>query len=502
METGVRRLAGLAVIGLACAAQGESRWGGGESPNCVSAARGLPETLEGVRPLWEVKLGSHQYTIPTVAGGCLYLGVTDDGVAREGYRPSGGGAVICLDLTTHLPVWTLPIPRNMEGVRPPYHFDQFRCGVCSGPLVHGDRVFVVGNRGDVLCLDRLGQANGNDGPFTNELAYMGVEAPGAALGPGDGDIVWRFDCVAELNCAPHDTCASTPLLLNGLLYVDTSNGLDEGHAQAPRPDAPMLVALDARTGRLVAKDDERIGARLLHGSWSSPCCGKVGGKTLVFMGGGDGFLYAFCAVEPSPGGGVQTLKKAWMSDCNPPHFRERDGKKLEYSGWNHRHEDGPSEPITTPVFDAGRLYVAIGQSPLHGLGNGCLTCFDASTGAVVWRSEAINRTLSTVALSGGVIYLPDSEGTLHAFDAANGQTLWTHPLEGPVNYANARVADGKVFVGTENGHFWIFREGREKTVLSHSRLPSPPITVSAADGVLFVPLQNRLSAFAGPSSAK
>ena len=93
----------------------------------------------------------------------------------------------------------------------------------------------------------------------------------------------------------------------------------------------MLVVLDMRTGRLVAKDGERIARRLLHGSWSSPCYGVAGGKSLVFMGGGDGFLYAFHAAVPDAQGGVQTLRKAWASDCNPPHFRERDGQPLTYS---------------------------------------------------------------------------------------------------------------------------------------------------------------------------
>lgn len=503
MRTRVAFFVTLAVVALACAAaEGERRWGGSDSPNCVSAARGLPATLEGVQPLWEIRLGTHQYSIPTVDRGHLFVGINDGGVTRGGYRPSGGGAVVCLDLASHRPVWCLPIPRNMEGVKAPYHFDQFRCGVCSGPLVEGDRVFVVGNRGDVLCLDSAGQANGNDGPFTNELAYMGVTTNGAALGPGDGDIVWRFDMVKELDCAPHDTCASTLLLVDGLLYVNTSNGVDAEHEVSPRPDAPTLIVLDMRTGRLVAKDGERIGRHSLHGSWSSPCTGVAGGKTLVFMGGGDGFLYAFHPPVPDAQGGVQTLRKAWSADCNPLHFRERDGKPLAYSAWNHHRADGPSEPIATPVFAAGRVYVAIGQSPLHGLGNGCLTCFDASSGAVVWRNEEINRTLATVALYDGVIYLPDGEGTLHAFDAGNGKTLWTHPMEAPVNYANARVADGKVYVGTEKGDFWIFKAGREKTVLSHTRLSSPPITVTAMDGVLFVPMQNRLSAFAGAASVK
>jgi hypothetical protein len=36
--------------------------------------------------------------------------------------------------------------------------------------VDGNRVYVVGNRGEILCLDRDGQANGNDGPFLDELA--------------------------------------------------------------------------------------------------------------------------------------------------------------------------------------------------------------------------------------------------------------------------------------------------------------------------------------------
>ena len=45
---------------------------------------------------------------------------------------------------------------------------QWKCGTCSGPLVDGSRVYVVGNRGEILCLDREGQANGNDGPFRKE----------------------------------------------------------------------------------------------------------------------------------------------------------------------------------------------------------------------------------------------------------------------------------------------------------------------------------------------
>jgi outer membrane protein assembly factor BamB len=480
---------------LACAADGECRWGGGASPNSVTSARNLPDTLENVSPLWELKLGTHQYSIPTVDRGRVYLGLNDAGVTREGYRPSGGGAMLCVDLETRKTVWELPIPRFMEGVKDPYHFDQWKCGVCSGPLVAGDRVYVVGNRGDVLCLDRGGQADGNGGPFLDELAYMGVAGSNSVLAATDGDILWRFDLMKELGVLPHDTCAGTLLLADGLLYVGTGNGVDGRHRVCPRPDAPMLAVFDARTGRLVAVDGEKTGRNMLHGSWTSPCLGEAGGKKVVFMAGGDGVLYAFAIPVSVSEGSAQTLLKLWSADCNPPHYRMKDGQPLAYSAWNHRTPDGPSEPTATPVFDGGRVYVAVGQSPLHGLGKGCLTCFDAATGAVVWRTEALDRTLATVALQDGVIYLPDGAGTLHAFDAATGATLWTHALEAPVHYANARVADGKVYVGTERGDFWIFKAGRERAVLSHTRLPSPPVTVAASDGLLLIPMQNRLSAF-------
>jgi outer membrane protein assembly factor BamB len=471
------------------------RWGGGVSPNSVSSARNLPASLEHAAPAWEIRLGTHQYSIPTVDRGRAYLGINDAGVARDGYKPNGGGALRCVELATGRTVWELPIPRFTAGVKAPYHFDQWKCGVCSGPLVAGDRVFVVGNRGDVLCLDRGGQADGNGGPFLDELAYMGVSGSNAVLAATDGDILWRFDLLQELGVVPHDTCAGTVLLADGLLYVGTGNGVDGLHRVCPRPDAPMLAVLDAQTGRLVAQDDEKTGRRLLHGSWTSPCLGEADGKKIVFMAGGDGLLYAFAVPVAASGGPVQTLRKVWSADCNPPHFRMKDGQPLAYSAWNRRTSDGPSEPTATPVFDGGRVYVAVGQSPLHGLGQGCLTCFDAATGAVVWRTERLDRTLATAALHDGVLYLPDGAGALHAFDAATGVTLWTHDLEAPVHYANARVADGKVYVGTERGDFWVLRAGREKAVLSRTRLPSPPVTVAAADGWLLVPMQNRLNAY-------
>ncbi len=491
------RLALLALASSPVVAQEQQnppfRWGGGSSPNMVSTARNLPSDPGNIPPLWELPLGGHQYSIPTIDRGRIYIGADDVGIDRPGYKPSKGGAVICIDQATGKLIWRLAIPRYMPGVKPPFHFDQWGCGICSGPLVDGDRVYVVGNRGEILCLNRDGQARGNTGPFKDELAYMGIpDAPGNELGPTDGDIIWRYNLLTELNIVPHDVAGSTLLIVGDLLFATTSNGLDDHHGKAPSPLAPSLIVLDKNTGRLIAKDDEKLGPRLAHCNWSSPSAGRVNGRTIIFFGGGDGILYAF--EPPTPGPEVQILKKLWSYDANPPEYRARDGQPL---GWNDhikKRTDGPSEIIGSPVFYDGRVYVTIGQSPVHGDGRGCVSCIDAATGAKVWASQEVDRTLATPAISDGLLYVPDTTGNLHCFDAATGQRHWVHPLGARTWGSSAFVADGKVYVGTEANVFWVLKAGRELQVISKTRFKSVPITPAAADGVLYIPTQKSLIA--------
>lgn len=500
----LRRAAALLVLGsLARLEAGGGavpvRWGGSTSSNMVSAARGLPDDLEAVKPLWELRLGTHQYSIPTVDRGRIYLGTDDSALDRPGVKRTGGGLLLCVDQATGKTIWRFPTPRYTKGVIDPYHFDQWKCGFCSGPVVDGDRVYVVGSRGEVLCLDRDGQANGNDGPFLDELAYMGAEkVSGAELGPADGDIIWRYDFLRELDVVPHDVCGSTLLLHGDLLYACTSNGVDGSHARVPRPLAPSLIVLDKHTGRLVAKDGERIGERMLHGHWSSPAFGSAGGRDMIFFGGGDGVLYAFEPARPAPEGSEpQTLRKVWSHDCNPPDYRARDGKPVPYSRWNKNSPDGPSEIIGTPVFFEGRVYVTIGQSPIHGVGRGQLSAIDAATGREVWASRLVDRSLATPSVAGGLVYVVDYSGYLHCFDAETGDRCWAHELGAGAWGASTFVADGKVYASGENDVVWVLRAGREKRVLSSAEFESVPITPAAAGGVLYLATQRRLLALPG-----
>ena len=137
---------------------GSFRWGGACSPNMASSARNLPADPGNTVPLWEIKTGTHQYSIPTLDRGRILVAANDAGIERAGFEAAGGGVVMCVAQATGKLIWQLPIPRYLEGVKAPYHFDQWNCGVCSGPVVDGNRVYVVSSRGEILCLDIEGQA--------------------------------------------------------------------------------------------------------------------------------------------------------------------------------------------------------------------------------------------------------------------------------------------------------------------------------------------------------
>jgi outer membrane protein assembly factor BamB len=456
----------------------------------------LPDAFRSNDLLWEIRLGTHQYTIPRIDNGRIFIGINDRELEHPVLKGTGGGIVMCLEEETGEMIWQLAIPRYMAGTQPPYHFNHWQCGVCSRPAVDGKRLYVVGPRGDVLCLDRNGQADGNDGLFLKETEYMGVpEGSGYQLTEADGDIIWCFDMIKELSVVPHDVCGSTLLLHGDYLYVCTSNGQDDKHKYVANPLAPSLIVLDKQTGRLVATDGELIGKRMFHGHWSSPVATEIGGRPMILFGGGDGVLYAFEPLAPSTGDDkTRTLKKIWQYDCNPSDYRQRDGQKIPYASWKNKSPEGPSEIIATPVIYMGRVYLAIGQSPIHGPGKGMLSCFDAATGQKLWDSRLVGRSLSSVAIDNGLLYISDFSGRLNCFDADTGEHYWQHELGAGVWSASPVVVNGKVYISTERNELWVLKADRDKQILSRCRLKSMAITPTVKNGVLYFPTQKRLFA--------
>ena len=498
----VRRVACAAVLGLCSTAVAADwpMWGGDPSRNMVSLEEtGLPAsfkageyksdretidmaTTENVK--WVTKMGSQTYGNPTVADGRVYVGTNND--AREDPRFEGDYSIVrCLDEETGEVQWTLTVPKLGAGKVSDWEY----LGICSSPAIEGDRVYVVTNLCEVVCLDVNGLSDGNQG-FQKEGTYMaappdnwGSAEPVEVNKEKDADILWRYDMRKELGVFPHNITSTSPLIVGDKVYTATSNGKDWSHTNTPNPRAPALIALDKETGELVGEEAAGISQRMLHANWSSPAYGEVDGKGMVFFGGGDGYLYAF---NPNPvqEGGFGILKQQWRYDVNPEGYR-----KVTYP-----RPEGPSEIIATAVFHEGMVYVPIGQDPEHGTGKGNLACVDAATGEEVWTFNELDRSISTVAVHDGLVYATDYTGFIYCLDAETGEQYWEHDTLSHM-WGSPFVADDKLFIGNEDGDLLIFQTGQEKNLLNTVNMWDPiyssPI---AANGKLIVATQTQLYA--------
>lgn len=484
----------LAATAIRLAAGDQPQWGERYSRNMVSDEVNLPATFDpetGLNIGWIADLGTQSHSTPIVARGRVLVG-TNNERPRDARHEGDRGVLLCLDEATGKLVWQLVVPK--------IEYDEFRdwprVGIVSPPTVEGDRVYVVSNRGEVLCLDLDGHADGNDGPFRDEGRYMAPDgSPPLEVRSVDADIIWKYDTVEKHGVRLHDEAHASVLIHGDFLYLPSSNGVDGTHKYVPSPQAPSLIVLEKRRGRLVAIDDLKIGPEIVHCTWSSPSLGVVDGRELIFFAGSNAICYAFEALKTvPPPGKTSDLKRVWRFDCDPLGPR---GDLLKYQD-NRR--VGPSTIIGMPVFEGGRIYVTAGGDLWHGKLNCWLKCIDATkTGELTGTGELWSRPLkrhcmSTPSVKDGLVYIADCGRQVSCFDAKTGEPQWVHQARGDI-WGSTMVADGRVYVGSRRGDFWILAAGRTKKVLAEVRLHSPISgTSTVANGVLYITTMDKLYA--------
>jgi len=476
-------------------------WGGTPPRNRVADAKNLPfEIVPGkIDPetenvdigtsknvLWAAKLGSQTYGNPVVGSGKVLVGTNNES-PRDPSQEGDRGNLMCFDEKTGSFLWQLIVPKLGAGKVSDWEF----VGLCSSPAIVGDKAYVISNRAEILCLDLNGMANGNTGPFQDEQSYMTSDpAHPVVLSDQHADIIWSFDMREELGTFPHNVSSCSPLVVNGVVYTATSNGMDWSHTNIPAPLAPALVAVDATTGKLLGEEVSGVTQRVLHASWSSPAYGKIGDRDILVWGGGDGFAYGF---DPKPvfdkEEDIAVLKELWRYDCNPAEYREKDGQPIKYATFR-----GPSEVIGTTVLADGLAYVVIGQDPEHGDGVGMLSCIDPATGEPKWTYKEIGRSISTPSIKDGLLFIAEYNGNLHCLDAKTGEAHWVHETQSRI-WGSTIVADGKVFLPTEDGDLHILEASKTKKPLAAVNFGAPiyssPIV---ANDVLYVATMTHLYA--------
>ena len=191
-----------AIVAVAIAGD-QPQWGERYSRNMVSDETGLPDSFDphgNVNVKWSVPLGTSTYSTPVIAGGKVLIGTNND-EPRDPRHEGDRGVLLCLDEKDGRFCWQLVVPK-LTGAR----VDAGQIGIVSPATVEGDRVYIVSNRNEVMCLGLTGMANGTD-----------------------VDIRWSFDINAALGVHQHDAAHSSVLVHGQYLYVCTSNGVDNSH---------------------------------------------------------------------------------------------------------------------------------------------------------------------------------------------------------------------------------------------------------------------------------
>jgi outer membrane protein assembly factor BamB len=468
-------------------------WGRDPSRNLVSPEKNAPtdwqvptnDDMGVVRPArhikWSAELGSMCTSAPVVANGLVWMG-TNNRSPRDPNRKEDASVLMCFRESDGKFLWQYLSPRLRNASHAedfPYH--------CMGstPLVEGDRLYLLTNRTEALCLDI--------GPLLR--------------GDGEPREDWKVDLRKEFKVVPH-----APMMAMGFspsfaaykdwVYVITGNGVGDDHVTLPAPEAPSLVCLEKGTGKLVWKDNSP-GKGILHCQRSTPLVVEVNGRGQVIVGQGDGWLRSF---EPATGALM------WKCDLN------RKDSKYDLGG-----RGGRNYVMATPVYAEGRVWIAPGQDPEHYEGEGCLYCIDPTkrgdvsmdlqekagpikpnpnSAGLLPKAEAdkwdrdyyYGRTLSNCVVQDGLVYATEIAGYMYCFDAKTGQFRWRHDLRSSV-WGSPLWVDGKVYIATEDGDVWIFAHGKEKKIVRKVAMEYPVrATPIFANGVLYMPAENRLYA--------
>jgi outer membrane protein assembly factor BamB len=503
-------------------------FGGTVSRNLVNLVEHDLPTTWNVEPgkeqniKWVVDLGSKAYGGPVVARGKILVGTNNQG-PRNPKVTGDKGILMCFEESDGKFLWQAIHDKLPAGRVNDWPWE----GICSSPVIEGDRIYYVDNRCEVICASLDGYQQGKNQP--THPAYTG---------PTDAGVIWRYDMIKNLNVFPHNLAVCSPLIVGDTIYVITSNGVDEGHINIPQPDAPSFIALDKKDGKLLWKDnspsvrlvEERKlkggsanvdiknlvnkGLLLMHGQWSNPVYAEPNGKPLIMFPGGDGWVRAY-----RPG----TWELVWKFDCNPKNSIYKLGA-----------EGTRSDFVSTPVVWENKLYLGTGQDPEHDKGVGHLWCIDITKeptnkerdisavgddfnpkspankdSGLVWhyggmvpedsnydRNYFFGRTMSTCAIHDGLLYQCEYDGVLHCIDARTGHQYWEHSLKAD-SWSSPYWVDGHVYVGNEGGTMFIFEHGKEKKIVAEidmkGKIRATPVAVN---GVIYVMTENPCKLYA------
>lgn len=314
------------------------------------------------RLVWHTKLGT-SYGAPTVSRGQLFQ------FDRYGKR----ARLSCLNAETGEELWRYEYDTDYEDM---YGYNN---GPRCSPVVDGDRVYILGVDGVLVCVRTL-----------------------------DGKPVWKLDTNKEFGVVKNFFgVGSTPVLEGDLLIVMVGGSPPESHVLAPgqldrvQPSGSGIVAFDKFTGEVQYKVADELA------SYASLKLATIGDRRWCFAfcrGGLVGFEPATGALDfhyPWRAKSLESVNasmpvvvegEVFISETYGP-----GSTLLRVSPGNHevvwkdderRRDKAMQTHWMTPVYHEGYLYGCSGRHPY----NAELRCIEWKTGKVMWSEQEMTRT--------------------------------------------------------------------------------------------------------------
>jgi outer membrane protein assembly factor BamB len=119
----------------------------------------------------------------------------------------------------------------------------------------------------------------------------------------------------------------------------------------------------------------------------------------------------------------------------------------------------------SPSVADGKVYVSLLETS-HGSGRGRVAALGTLHGRMKWSRELSGRTESSPLLHAGRVYAGSENGTLYAFDAGSGRTIWTYRAAGAIKGSPSLSDDGILYFGDYGGHVHAVRASNGRRVWS------------------------------------
>jgi outer membrane protein assembly factor BamB len=307
---------------------------------------------------------------------------------------------------------------------------------------------------------RVGWASPVGDPQTGNVYAFGGGGHLVALSGRDGKLLWERSLGEDFGLLTTHGGRTVSPIVDGDLVITSGVTFSWG---AHHRGLHRWMAFDKRTGETVWTSAP--GARPYDTTYAAPIIADVGGTRMLIQGASDGWVHA---VQP------QTGEPIWRVEVSK-------------RGLN-----------TGVVVNGTTAIITHSEENLGSSEMGLIAALDATLrgelkmSQLKWQAYGWQGGFSSPVLDGGRLYQVDNGANLAAFDVNSGKQLWLQNL-GTIQKASPVLADGKLYVGTENGKFFIIEPSAtgakilDEDQLGTEQQPETIIaSVAVSDGRVFL----------------